>query len=279
MTQIARDPGYWCDCKYRENSRIRYFCYTLSGVGGFRDQNGTYRVPAGQGFLVETDDPRACYFYPPEATEPWRFLAFTFLGLQAHVMVRAILREYGPVFRLPPESPIIKRLLGYKIGDYMHGRMNLVQMPLFDGVQLVTDLLLALLESRRSQDQAQHGSDLVRQAIAMIVTHTEGDLRVGDVAQRLGVSREHLSRQFHRQLGKSLRTFMLEQRIRRACLLLKETDMPIKTISDVLGYQAYSNFSESFALMTRMTPRQFRRYGRLEPGSDFSAAASEDDRS
>jgi len=277
MMQVARGPEYWCDCKFRENSHIRYFCYTLSGTGGFRDRTGIYSLPAGHGFLVETDDPHASYFYPPEAKEPWRYLAFTFHGLQAHVMVRAILRQYGPVFQLPPESPIISRLLRFRIADYSHGQIHLTQMQLFEGVQLVGDLLAALMESRRPSEQDHPGYDLVQQAISMIVSQKDGSLRVNDVAQALGVSREHLSRLFQRRLGKSLRTFMLEQKMRRACILLKETDMPMKSISNILGYTAYSNFALAFEQMVRMTPRHFRMHGHTEASFDFSAPEVEDE--
>jgi len=261
--QIATGPEYWCDCKLRGRDPIRYFCYTLSGTGGFKDQTGSYLVPAGHAFLVEGDNPQASYFYPPDATEPWRFLAFTFHGLQAHVMVRALLREYGPIYQLPIESSIITKLLRYESRNYGHANFEVVQIKLYEAVELVTDLLMTLMASKQSHEGTNQAEDLVQQAVSMITADTPQYLRVNDVAKRLGVSREHLSRIFQTRLGKSLRTFMLEQKMRRACLLLKETDMPIKTIATQLGYTAYPNFSHAFEQLIHMTPREFRLTGTM----------------
>lgn len=260
---IVRVPEYRCDCKLRWGDPIRYFCYTLSGTGGITDASGSHVAPPGHGFLVEVDDPQASYYYPPDATEPWHFLAFTFHGLQAHVMVRALLQQYGPVYQLPLESRIIQRLLGYEGSPQPRGQTSVSQIELYEGVELVTELLIALMASQQSVEKNDHSQDLVRQVIAMITEDVTAGLRVNDVAQRLGVSREHLSRLCHNRLGKPLRTLMLEQRVYRACRLLKETDIPIKTIAEMLGYTAYPNFLSAFKDVMKQTPYEFRINGTL----------------
>lgn len=262
-TQVVRTPQYRCDCRIRQGDPIRYFCYTLSGTGGITDASGTYRVREGEAFLVETGNPLTSYYYPSDATEPWRFLAFAFHGLQAHVTVRALLRQYGPVYRLPRESRIIQRLLAYEPPHSSPGQTHLSQMQLTEAVELVTDLLTSLMMSRQHDEKPDLAQDLVHQAVTMIADDATLNLRVGDVAQRLGVSREHLSRLCHNRLGKSLRTLMLEQRIHRAGRLLKETDTPIKTIAEMLGYTNYSNFLNAFKDVMEMTPHEFRMRGML----------------
>ena len=86
---------------------------------------------------------------------------------------------------------------------------------------------------------------------------------VQDVARQIGVSREHLSRCFQKRFGMSPRQFCLEQRMRKACVLLKDTDMPIKAIAEQLGYAEYSNFAHAFRQVTRMMPGEFRLRGTL----------------
>jgi AraC-like DNA-binding protein len=212
---------------------------------------------------VEVDDPQASYYYPPDATEPWHFLAFTFHGLQAHVMVRALLRQYGPIYQLPRESRIIQRLLAYENPPQPPGHTSVSQIELYEGVELVTELLMALMASRQGAERNDHSQDLIQQVIAMITADVTASLRVSDVAQQLGVSREHLSRLCHSRLGKPLRTLMLEQRMYRARRLLKETDLPIKTIAGMLGYTAYPNFLSAFKDVMKQTPYEFRVNGTL----------------
>jgi AraC-like DNA-binding protein len=265
--QLVRTPDYRCDCKMREADPIRYFCYTLSGQGGITDASGSYVTNAGEAFLVETNNPLASYYYPPSATEPWRFLAFAFHGLQAHVMVRAMLQKYGPIYRIPKESRIIQRLLSFEGPRYTPGQTHIHQMQLYEAIELTNDLMMALTAAHQPADPEDQSQDLVQQAVAIITSGEVADLRVSDVARQIGVSREYLSRLFHSRLGKSPRTFILEQKIERACLLLRETNIPIKTIADRLGYTAYPNFSNAFQQIMRMTPREYRRTGGPSPWS------------
>jgi len=174
--------------------------------------------------------------------------------------VRAMLEKYGPIYELPVESRIIRRLLGYEGPRYSPGMTHVHQFQLHEATELVVDLLMSLSASKQAGrvDQSQ---DLVQAAVTMITTDPDTALSVNDVARRVGVSREHLSRVFQARLGKSLRTFMLEQKMYRACLLLKETHTPIKAIAEQLGYSAYSNFSAAFFQVMNTTPREYRLRG------------------
>ncbi|BDI29055.1 hypothetical protein CCAX7_11060 [Capsulimonas corticalis] len=261
--QTVTDARYRNDCKYTQYEDFRYFCYTLSGVGAMSDASGTYLLPQGHAFLLEKDNAEAAYFYPPHGVEPWTFLAFDFNGLPAHAMTRAVVGKYGPVYALSPDTPIIKRLLGYEANG--HGIANI---HVADGAQMVVELLLALMTVGRAREETDPVIELVRRAIAMMGDGEEAVVQ--DVARALGVSREHLSRCFQRRVGMSPRQFCLEQRVRRACLLLKDTDASIKTIAAQLGYAEYSNFVHAFRQVTHMTPTEFRRRGFLPLAQLFS---------
>jgi len=254
--QVVRDARYHHECKYSQFENYRYFCYTLSGVGGVRDASGSYSVPPGHGFLVEKDNAEASYFYPPEGREPWRFLALNFNGLPAHAMTRGLIQKYGPVYALPPETPIIKRLLGYEAAGH-----EIVNIHVADAAYLVTELLLALLAAGRTHEDTDPLNEVVNRAIPIM--SADGDVSIQEVANRIGVSREHLSRCFQKRLGLSPRQFCLELRIRKACILLKDTDAPIKAIAAQLGYADYSNFVHAFHQVMHMTPTNFRMRGSL----------------
>ncbi|BDI29044.1 hypothetical protein CCAX7_10950 [Capsulimonas corticalis] len=261
--QIARDARYRNDCIYSPGDEVRYFCYTLSGRGVYEDNTGAYPVPAGTGFLVEKDNPYASYYYPPDATEPWQYLGFDFHGLAAHAMTRALIHNYGSVYKLSPETPIIKRLLAYEADGY-----RVTNIHVSDAAQLVIELMLALMAAARTTEDTDPAIELVRRAVTMLSGDEE--IPIQNVARELGVSREHLSRCFQRRLGVSPRQFCFEQRIRRACFLLKNTDTPIKTIAAQLGYSDYANFMHAFRQVMQMTPSDFRLHGSLPLSQQFT---------
>ena len=252
--QVVRGASYRNDCKYSQFEDYRYFCYTLSGVGGYSDTNGEHLIPPGRSFLVEKDNADASYYYPAGETEPWRFLAFNFNGLPAHAMARSVIRKYGPVFDLPSDAPIIKRLLSHESTGH-----TIVNIHALDASQLVMELLFALMAAAQSREEADPTVDLVRRAIPLM--STDDDVSVQSVALQLGVSREHLSRCFQSRLGISPRQFCLRHRMRNACLMLKNTSTPIRIIAESIGYADYTNFAHAFRQVTNMTPTQFRRSG------------------
>ena len=256
--QVVIGPGYYSDGSLRTLDDHCYFCYSLSGMGMFWDARGVRSLPPGQGFLMEINDPQSGYSGEPNLEQPWEFLAFTFTGLVAHAMTRDLVGRYGGVYTLPVQSPILQRLLSRKPESYAVARPHAV-----DGAEIVIELLLALAAAARSQEEPGAVQDLVRRALHLIEEHGEDCLSVQELAQRLDISRERLARAFRLHLNLSPHQIIREQKIRRACFLLKDTDMPIKQIAVHLGYTDYTNFIRAFRQVMRMTPHEFALHGSI----------------
>ena len=256
--QSTNDPRYEAEGRLRSGQDYCYFCYTLSGIGGFSDRNGVHHVGEGHAFLTEISDPEMRYFYPAVDRNRWEFLAVNFRGLAARAMVREMVTNYGSIYQLSPQSPIIKRLLGFESSPYttMHPHA-------LDGAEIVLELLLALAASARAREEPDPAMDLIKQALAIIDSDLELDLNVGTLARRMGVNREYLSRAFQKCLQRSPKEILLEMKIRRASFLLKDTDISIKQIAARLGYSDYTNFIRAFRLVTKMTPNEFRQHGSI----------------
>jgi AraC-like DNA-binding protein/CheY-like chemotaxis protein len=80
-----------------------------------------------------------------------------------------------------------------------------------------------------------------------------------DVSKHLGVTREHLSRQFTRYTGQTLWDFITTYRVLRAKQLLIEKDLLVKQISREVGFNCESSFFRAFTKKTGFTPEDFRR--------------------
>ncbi len=253
-----------CDTRYRSEGRLRsredhcYFCYTLEGAGEFSREGSTCRIAAGQGFLMEIDDPSICYCYPPGGREPWRFLAFTFVGLPAKAMVRALTERYGARYTLDAKAPILRRLLAQQSQEFVVASISPAE-----GARLVMDLLLALADVAENTEGLAPERKLVKRAMQIMEAGSDRNFQVAELAAAVGVSREHLARAFQRQLRQSPSQFLRAQKMQRACFLLKGTTQPVPQIAADLGYTDSTNFIHAFHQAIGMTPYQFRLHGRL----------------
>ena len=79
------------------------------------------------------------------------------------------------------------------------------------------------------------------------------------LAKVLGTHERRLSQAFQQHLGCSVYAWLREERLQQAHHLLATTQVPIATLSDVLGYSSPANFAKAFRERFDCTPRQVRQ--------------------
>lgn len=82
-----------------------------------------------------------------------------------------------------------------------------------------------------------------------------------NLAQAAGMSRTVFHRTFNATFGSSPLTLLRTIRLKKAQLLLRQTDMPIKTIAARLGYQSRSYFWQAFKDTYGVDPESYRSNG------------------
>lgn len=83
-------------------------------------------------------------------------------------------------------------------------------------------------------------------------------LTVGALARALGLSTDHLSRQFHRARGQTLLSWIVQERIHLACDLLREPQYNIAEVGWACGFNQPSYFIRVFKSLRGLTPRAYR---------------------
>lgn len=78
-----------------------------------------------------------------------------------------------------------------------------------------------------------------------------------DIAKRFSYHPNYISTLLHREIGKSFSEILLEQRMERAVILLKGTDLSIEEIAAMLGYSNNSNFYKAFRSYYGKSPREY----------------------
>jgi AraC-like DNA-binding protein len=93
--------------------------------------------------------------------------------------------------------------------------------------------------------------------IALLSTTNAPDYHL--IASQMGMAVSTLRRRFREAAGMPLHEYVLRQRIAQARTLLGDTDLPIKTVAEELGYQDVYFFTRQFRLRTGATPAVYRR--------------------
>jgi transcriptional regulator GlxA family with amidase domain len=82
---------------------------------------------------------------------------------------------------------------------------------------------------------------------------------VGELARAVRLSPAHLQRLFKQETGVHISELLSESRLRNAAQLLATTDMEIKEVAYLAGYQHHSSFVRAFQRRFGQSPKAYRR--------------------
>lgn len=87
------------------------------------------------------------------------------------------------------------------------------------------------------------------------------DRRVADYAAELGVTPTHLTRCCKQTCNRSALALLTDRVHYEACMMLRETSVPVQDIATQLGFHSPAYFSRAFQSRAGRSPSQFRRNG------------------
>jgi LacI family transcriptional regulator len=115
------------------------------------------------------------------------------------------------------------------------------------------------VKTRQSTDVLAIADPNVSRALHLIREQGCLGLGVDEVAAAAGLSRSVLQRRFRKILGKTVHQEILDIRLKRACTLLAETDLPLIEVAEQAGFTHQEYLGVVFRTRLGMTPAQFRR--------------------
>lgn len=93
--------------------------------------------------------------------------------------------------------------------------------------------------------------------------HIKEPIRIGDIADHVGLSSSYLSSMFVKEEGISIKQYIMQERLKLAANLLKNTDESVGTISDYLAFNSQSYFTSHFRETYGMTPTEYRQRNKI----------------
>lgn len=87
----------------------------------------------------------------------------------------------------------------------------------------------------------------------------DSQLTLKDLASQLGFSPSYLSVLIKKKLGLPFQEYLIQERMKKAKLLLLTTDLKIYEIADQVGFEDMNYFSQRFKQVVGVTPRQYKK--------------------
>ncbi len=122
-------------------------------------------------------------------------------------------------------------------------------------------LLVHYSNAKVAESSALSKPDDIRVAYAIdfIESHLSEDLPLAAIASACNMSVNHLCAVFKHTVGQSVHQFVIQQRIERAKILLRDFRKSLAEIAQDTGFSSQSHFTTSFSKICRTTPSQYRQ--------------------
>jgi AraC family transcriptional regulator len=98
----------------------------------------------------------------------------------------------------------------------------------------------------------------LQQAIDYIHTYLNRDLSLAELASVVNISPTYFASLFKKVMGISPHQYVIKQRVKRAEVMLKGTDLAIADIALQVGFSSQSHLTQQFKRLTGVTPKQVR---------------------
>lgn len=248
-------PGH----RFGPNRRECFVLHVVrSGEGRLLLNGEEFRLGEGFAFVLRAHQEA---WYESDHERPWNYFWVGFSGVDAETCVR----KAG----FPKERPFRPVGCAEKLGEYLDEMLDAHQLNFWNSLRRNANLMLFFSEliqdytSTQSlrQSYSYSSSSYVRYVKDYIDRYYEKKLRIGAIAEYIGVNRSYLSNSFRRETGVSPQEYLMGIRIRRAQTLLRESGLMIAEIAQQVGYPDALAFSRIFRQRVGLSPSAYRRSG------------------
>ncbi len=147
--------------------------------------------------------------------------------------------------------------IAYNLNDYYAQKIEQCQSMADTtklGAQILEDYVARVRESRENPDI----SDSIRNSCEYIKAHLTEPIHVKKLAQQSGYAEYYFSHKFKKEMGVSVKEYILHEKIEQAKVMLTSSDESIQKIGDSLAFGSRSYFYTCFQKAEGMSPSEYR---------------------
>ncbi len=147
----------------------------------------------------------------------------------------------------------IKPLLELMVIEYANSKEDtqLILKSLFQ------TLILEILRFYKKTNSKIKENNILDKILEYAFSHSDG-ITLKKISEHFSYHPNYISALIHKNTGKKFTEIVLEKRMEKALLLMKNTNLPIEEIASMLGYSNHSNFYKVFKEYFGVTPRKYR---------------------
>lgn len=228
-----------------------HWLQTTAGQGTVLFNDQSFVLTPGAGILILP--------FIPHRYHPHRDWQTNFVTLQGD-LVQELLKPFGGKrYLMGQDSPL------FSYSEWINQRISDDQEKKLDPLRSSSScyhFLLALIQQQNADANEKH--HLYQRYIAPVLQEIETNyahpLTVAELAEKIFVTPQYLSRLFQRFLGQSTSQFLLNYRLNRAKeLLVGEPHLDIQDVAFLVGIPDASHFTALFKKKVGATPKKFRQ--------------------
>ena len=244
-------PGFGYKYEVLKDAVIHYIS---KGYGTFKINDEVYNLKQGDIFILLKG---MNVEYIASMDEPWEYYWIGFSGSKANECLNrtAIIESYASSCKEDSKIP--------------HIILNMCEISktynpsCSDDILLLKELyslLYALIEEFPKpfeyKDKELHA--YIQEAINFINSNYMNSITVNEIANHVNLSRSYLYKMFIKNLKISPQKYLINLRMYKATLLLKNTKIPIGEVASKVGYSDSLLFSKTFSKYFSMSPLNYR---------------------
>lgn len=166
-------------------------------------------------------------------------------------------------FIIDLDDALQKFLSNNAIGNGRAFDMQVFQLSTLETAEDIVKELQQIMARLQEAYEQKRGArqDMISLSVKELLDQNYQDpgYSLADVAPAVGMSAAYLGRLFKKQMNQSVAEYLVSVRIGNARRLLEETDLPIREISEQVGFQDITYFYRIFKNANGIPPAQYRR--------------------
>lgn len=245
---------YWDNSK---RTPCYLFQYTLNGSGTLKTGEESFILEKGDAFFLRMPDEDIYFFDEEKNTAPWELVYIMFSGDGIAPYYDYVENRFGKVMRLSEYHPAIRKLFE------LHQKAKNGHLKTSFAAECEVFGFLCLLCDNEEQETLVR-LPLVESAKEYMNSNFYKNLSLLSVAEQLGVSQSHLSREFVKYTGEQPIKYLTKVRLEKAIDMLCSTDGNLESIGIACGFENGNYFSKVFRKYMGTSPGEFRRQVKVQ---------------
>lgn len=238
------------------NKTCYIFHYILSGKGQLTMNGVSHSISKGSLFVLP---PHSNAVYAPDKTDPWSYIWIEFGGSAVKAALDGTSYSAENYIFEDDENGYLRKLFMEAAEE------DNLSTEFSEPLLLCSYLLRAFAFLTKRYPKEEHlflskKEEVVKRIEEYLSLHySDGDLSLGEVAEKFSFSQSYVTRLFKAETGITPMQFVDDLRMKKAIELLNRHSLTIDQISEAVGYKNQFYFTKRFKMYYGVPPSKYKK--------------------